>query len=344
MCDELCHHDFHPFLYTLNDVERQTIVDKANAVHNLYYNFPPPETPKPELSLGLYSPPETPQPELSLGMIDLMFLEIVRDVKNYNSVLNPLYFRLANFFSENPEQFFFLRLSSISPKDAYTFMCPCNDDCDDEEIITRSINFLKVGVTLFQSPEKTAEHCIQLLCHSERIKLDIQFEETKRLSVLLLPWKFIKIKNETRCFIKNGILIGISQVTCPMLSSLISPFLFYTQYYEDLSDCYEDVPKLYDSIITFFNSMQQSFPLQDITVDLNIVESKVVEIIEYNQFKDSDKCFFSNDDLDELEKSSLSQSQFSPPFRYVDSKRYSEGLEKCSEGKFSDIWVEFPSC
>eukprot|EP01126_Amoeba_proteus_P043556 TRINITY_DN4789_c0_g2_i3.p1 TRINITY_DN4789_c0_g2~~TRINITY_DN4789_c0_g2_i3.p1 ORF type:complete len:348 (-),score=57.72 TRINITY_DN4789_c0_g2_i3:222-1133(-) len=303
MCDELCHHDFHPFLYTLNDVERQTIVDKANAVHNLYYNFPPPETPKPELSL-----------------------EIVRDVKNYNSVLNPLYFRLANFFSENPEQFFFLRLSSISPKDAYTFMCPCNDDCDDEEIITRSINFLKVGVTLFQSPEKTAEHCIQLLCHSERIKLDIQFEETKRLSVLLLPWKFIKIKNETRCFIKNGILIGISQ------------------YYEDLSDCYEDVPKLYDSIITFFNSMQQSFPLQDITVDLNIVESKVVEIIEYNQFKDSDKCFFSNDDLDELEKSSLSQSQFSPPFRYVDSKRYSEGLEKCSEGKFSDIWVEFPSC
>jgi len=54
--------------------------------------------------------------------------------------------KLVDFFSENPSLTFFIRLSSISPKDAYMYMNVEDGESDDETLICRDINFLEVGV------------------------------------------------------------------------------------------------------------------------------------------------------------------------------------------------------
>jgi len=159
-------------------------------------------------------------------------------------------------------------------------------------------------VPVQQIPTSAAEHCIQLLCHSERIKLDIQFScESKPLSLLLLNWKKSSIKRETRCLIWNKNIIAL------------------TQYYVDLMDCYGDVKKAYEHILKFFENNRKLIPVDNCVMDLDMNEDFMeIYIIEFNGFDEADKCLFDRvKDIPPLLEMSSSPN-FIPPFRYMDSK------------------------
>jgi hypothetical protein len=55
--------------------------------------------------------------------------------------------------------------------------------------------------------------------------------------------------------------------------------------------------------------------LLDIAFDVYIGESGI-ELIECNMYKDSDKCFFEDEDLEKLKEESLGAGTFFPPFKY----------------------------
>jgi hypothetical protein len=276
-CHELCSHEFHPFYYVLDDEERECISSTGYNIHDLFYNAIPKHTAKIDQSFNLTK-------------------------MAINSNLNKLYLELEKFFIIHPDEYYFIRMNTISPKDASTFINVTSSSLEDkndlytDDMIKNDINYLKISVLLFGSPQATAEYCIQLLCYSERVNLDIKFVNDK-LCLLLLPWIDINNSTETRCFRKSGKLLAISQ------------------YYEDLTNCYDDVDVIYTSILSFFETNKHKLPETNISMDLHIKNNNV-NIIEYNYFDESDKCLFSKDELNNLEIKSQNHQNFQPPFRY----------------------------
>jgi hypothetical protein len=274
-CGDLCSHKFHPFLYILDTTDKSVLIETGDRVNDIFYA----EAIKTQQSFDL-----------------------VRNVMK--GALAGLCSELTLFFTKNSDDCFFIRMNTISPKDASMFMSDHTNDewtCYTEKDITNDINYLKVGVPIFGTVGDTVERCIQLICHSERVNLDLKLFNGE-LSILLLPWVDIKNSTETRCYIKSGKLLAISQ------------------YYEDLVDCYDgvDMDTLYDLIISFFESNRKKLPQLDVTMDLHIKGGELF-IIEYNNFTESDKCLFTSSQLDLLEKESLSNHLFKPPFRYWES-------------------------
>jgi hypothetical protein len=91
------------------------------------------------------------------------------------SGLASLLSSLIAFFEQHPHECYFVKFSSISPKDAYDrfhgLQYDSAESLDAEtefEIIKRDTGFLKVGVPLTQTAQATALHCLQILCHSNR--------------------------------------------------------------------------------------------------------------------------------------------------------------------------------
>ena len=220
-------------------------------------------------------------------------------VKSCIDRIRHIYNSLDDFFNKNPGHYF-LRLSTLSPKDAYYQLCVEMTDTNDEDItvddIRKEINVLCVD---------RAEKCIQVLCHSLRVGIELRNVKTD-LSILLLPWKDdILHDTETRCFIKNNKLIA------------------FTQYYTDLSTGYESInmeingEKYREVVIDFVNRLLIPYEnaVVDVAVSSRYLNDGILDVdkmifIEINPFnEDTESYLFTWDEI-------LSINPETPIFRY----------------------------
>jgi hypothetical protein len=228
---------------------------------------------------------------------------------NYESLLMAL----TMFFTEKPGSYF-LRLSTISPKDAYYYLnkdsIDYNDLSDDEtaDEIKHSLNILKVS-----SPME----CIQVLFHSFRVLCELNDNCSDENAVLLMPWKNIAHDTETRCYVNNKKLIAISQ------------------YYTDCVDSYTSIKvndinldKFYYKIIEFVNNfiinMDKELLPNDFVIDMcQKYDSNDIMMIELNIYdRNTDSCLFTWDEIDDL--CNLNLIEYKPVFRYMKNKKLVE--------------------
>jgi len=192
-------------------------------------------------------------------------------------------------------------LSTISPKDAYQYLHEEDDEEDEEILIKRNVSFLCVGVPVYHSSEVAAQECLQILFHSERVMLDIQFKtDEKQINLILLDWLPTNLKSETRCLIFENRLIAISQ------------------YYVDFNNCYtQKIEIIYEKVIQYVHKfMQANFVSSNcISLDLDIKDNGEIYLIELNDYGPSDKCFFKKEELEEFIKTPISQA-IVPEFRF----------------------------
>jgi hypothetical protein len=194
--------------------------------------------------------------------------------------LDRLRSELHEFFLQHPDNDYFLRFNKLSPKDAYYFM---NDDIDEDEDMTldtirRDLEYLHIRAEM--SVCQKVDHCINVITHSDRVYCEALFlDDGDELIFLLLDYKNINHRSETRCFIKDGKLIAMSQ------------------YYVDLYDAY-DHGNVRASIMDYF--MIPRSVLLDYVADIHIV-GNIIEIIEFNPFNHAtDPCLFTWEELDRL--------------------------------------------
>lgn len=203
-------------------------------------------------------------------------------VKTQLSQLSQLQSNLTSFFATHQGSFF-LRLSTISPKDAYYQLyleTPEEKDIVDSkptlDQINRDLSVLKVN---------SAEQSLLVLCHSERVMRDV---ELPNQAILLLKWKTLLTDTETRCFVKAGKLIAVSQ------------------YWADLSNGYASLkgfnPKTFlDQVKSFMFELK--IPYFDAVVDLAVQSNFQLILIEMNPYgSDTDSSLFEWDELVELEQ------------------------------------------
>ena len=244
-------------------------------------------------------------------------------VKSSIPQLSYLYENLITFFNNNPGEYF-LRTSNCSPKDAWYQLyseTPSADEIDESVItleeIERDICVLKVS---------DAEQCIMVLCHSERIYYDMEFDETEN-AIILMPWrKDILLDTETRCFVKNRKLIGFSQYYCDLENGYTSINQIVTMKH------------LYKVIIDFITEFisNKNFPylnaVIDIAVSNNIIptvsstgslfQQDDIIFIEINAFQiDTDSCLYTWEQLFEIDEKA---TDFSPTFLY---KQHNQVIE-----------------
>lgn len=171
------------------------------------------------------------------------------------SQIQTIYDNLNSFFIDNPGNYF-LRLSSCSPKDAYyQLYCETSEIADDDEIVT--VDDIKRDIAVLKVSD--AQQTILVLCHSERIYYDLEFDETE-IAIILMPWKDnILHDTETRCFIKNKKLIAFSQYYTDLPTG-------YTSFLHEI-----DFPKkYYNCIVQFINRLltENKIPYENSVVDI----------------------------------------------------------------------------
>ena len=190
---------------------------------------------------------------------------------------------LDKHFLDNPTNEYFLRLNKLSPKDACYFL---EDGIDEEENMTvntigRDIEYLHVGASI----NKTTEHCITVLLHSDRIYCEIAFDDPDKeqeMSVLLLDYQNINYSTETRCFVKDNKLVAVSQ------------------YYCDLKNTYADPQQVCESIQNFFAANKLT-ELTSYVFDVYLDDKNKVRLIELNPFSHgTDPCLFTWVEIDEF--------------------------------------------
>lgn len=203
-------------------------------------------------------------------------------------LLEGVYNDLEKFFRANPGEYF-LRLSTLSPKDAYYQLfldTPTQEEAEQDttpvsiDDIKRDLSVLKVSNT---------EQTLLVLLHSERVYFDVEFE--KENAILLMRWNDkILTDTETRCFVRNHKLIAFSQ------------------YYADLDTGYTSVEfnpiKFYDSVCRFVQRLLETkkIPYENAVVDISSSPSEEMLFIEINQFNhDTDSCMFEWEEIDSLE-------------------------------------------
>ena len=202
--------------------------------------------------------------------------------------LDRLRCALREFFIGHQNDYF-MRFNKLSPKDAYYFLnnVDVDDDDDDDEKMTldtikRDLEYLHIRSEL--SIEQKVDHCINVITHSDRVHCEALFlDEGDELIFLLLDYKDINYRTETRCFIKGGKLIAISQ------------------YYVDLDDDADDAD-VHDKIMDYFSTPRSS--LLDYVADIHLNSASAVEIIEFNPLNHAtDPCLFTWEELDQLSPS-----------------------------------------
>jgi hypothetical protein len=239
-CDIYCQHDYHPFIHQLSINEKKYIQETAYS--NIYLNT---DLPKNHKELELLS-------------------------KN-----------LKLHFETNPTKHYFLKLNKLSPKDAYYIMCDDDNSENDTKTtindIKRDLDILHVGKPL----NRLEDYCINILLNSDRVYCELAFSDIdENISVLLLDYKQINHKTETRIYVKDKKIIGISQ------------------YYCDLSDVYDTLINLNNSQINEFIKTQ-IIDVDSYVCDIYIDNDNNFQLIELNQFAHStDSCLFTWDELD----------------------------------------------
>jgi len=219
--------------------------------------------------------------------------------------------QMNEFLKKNPNKLYFLKLSSISPKDIKYCLDITNVENDDLEgsesssldenvetieEIKESIDCLCVGKSL----DRMADYCINVLTKSERVYYEICFSDQLDFSIVLMPWKKIPLETETRCYIQDWKLIGISQYYVDILNYGFS---------ENRIPIIKQ--KIIDYVINFLEHNKKDFVFKDCTLDIFLDNTNVV-IVEANNYDDSDKCLFMDNET--LEKS-FQQSNGNPVFK-----------------------------
>lgn len=241
LCDEFCSHDTHPFLYKLNLEEKNYIRDICHSIVYL----------KKEHNLDF----------------------------SKEGILSPLIEALNNHFKKFPDKEYFFRLNKLSPKDARYFIEKCDDE--DEiltiETIKQDLDYLHVGIPV----NKTAEHCINVLVHSDRIFCEFSFSDDKEeFSLLLLDFQNVNYKTETRCYVKDSTLIAISQ------------------YYTDLFGVYDNSDNVLKLVKNFIIEKKIT-NLESYVFDIYFDSTENVKLIEINPFDHgTDSCLFEWSELD----------------------------------------------
>jgi hypothetical protein len=230
---------------------------------------------------------------------------VINKKADYESLLSAL----TEFFTKKPGSYF-LRLSTLSPKDAYYYLNKefiDLDNLDDEETsheIKNELNILKVSTPI---------ECIQLLLHSYRVLCELDSHYYDENAVILMPWKNIVHDTETRCYVYNRRLIAISQ------------------YYTDCIDSYTSIKSIddfYHKIINFINNyIDEIEKRQNCSIPNNFVidlakdyDSDNIMMIELNTYdENTDSCLFSWDEIN-----SISAKECNPIFRYMENKKIVE--------------------
>ena len=298
-CDQFCSHKSHPFQYILSVSQLEMLHELSSKVVDIYYNFEPKEECKPSITKQMIND---------------------KVICNKTNPLNIVYKYLSLFFEANRNKTYFIRLSTVSPKDARMYLYEDEDSKSEQEDelkdIRDDIMELEVGIPVQKTCELSAEKCLQLLCHSERIKYEIQLTENlseKQMSLLLLNWNPTSLATETRCYIFKWKIVAISQ------------------YFVDLDNVYGDkIKNVYRDIIEFVNediemNEKRNEKLNgDFVIDLDVkIESNGdvnVNVIELNGLFEADKCLFGMDEFDHL----CTKEVESPPFRYIANKETKE--------------------
>jgi hypothetical protein len=112
--------------------------------------------------------------------------------------LSALVADLEAYFNSNQRASGFLRLSSLSPKDAYfvlehqRFFSPVPQDKkpEEEEEEEEQVTLDELKRELAALRVTTPYECMMLLCHSYRTFIDLEHDETRTgNALLLLPWR-----------------------------------------------------------------------------------------------------------------------------------------------------------
>lgn len=123
--------------------------------------------------------------------------------------LPDVYHTIDDFFKRNPGKYF-LRLSTLSPKDASLYLLYGGDEDRDAPVADR------LSVLCVQS----VKQCFEVLCHSQRAFIDLEYESCEE-SIELLPWKSLDHSSEVRAFVRNGRVQWISQYYCDDFSNFM---------------------------------------------------------------------------------------------------------------------------
>lgn len=175
--------------------------------------------------------------------------------------LAALYADLDAFFASHPGAPFFLRLSTLSPKDAYL---------DEDDSIPDALRRLRVS---------DAHSCIDLLCHSHRARIDLDFE-TAEEAIELLHWLDLDHATETRFFVRGGRVVAA------------------TQYYEDLP--YQPDLAFVREAIALIEAHPILAKRPDVAADVGKTIDGRTVLIEFNTLDENlDTCCFES--LDDLE-------------------------------------------
>lgn len=332
-CDPLCCHvagneTQHRLKWLLTETEREAILQcSSNTISDFWKVEPKGKTSAEKI-------------EASKQRCEQLFLKAPEDKAagpGDERVLKELYehIRAKLLESSSTGEDYFLRLSSLSPKDAYLFLELDESDSSDSEVdiaeLQHDLHLLKTSLKDFDGDATAAAtHAMHVLLHSERVKLDCQSEE-KSLYVLLLPWQPTTISGELRLFVKGSLCkTHDGAADGPKL-------LAFSQYFEDLHGCYGDsddsdesgVADLYARVQAYFNEEfdKTTLPinaetgcLEDVSLDIDVDMTAaasgakpVVRLIEFNLLRHADTCFFEREEVNELlEKPDISK----PSFRY----------------------------
>jgi len=143
----------------------------------------------------------------------------------------------AHFQSGNAPRF--LRLSSLSPKDAYFVLAhnrfftkrvlSSEERNRNDEQADPPVSLVELQEELRILRVRSAYECLVLLCHSYRTYIDLENDETRSgNALLLLPWRADEFwyASETRVMVRDGRILTTSE------------------YYSDLVGGYSNVPEL----------------------------------------------------------------------------------------------------
>ena len=214
---------------------------------------------------------------------------------DYKNLLSSL----EKFFTENKGSYF-IRLSTLSPKDSYYYLnrTPNSDsDSDSEEEKTESIDDVRKRLEILKV--SSPMECIQVLLHSHRVFCDLESESIGQIGIILTKWLNIKYNTETRCYVKNKKLLAFSQ------------------YYTDCDDYYHhlDIDKFYTNICDFIEALvkdKNKVPYENAIIDVCYLDDgKELHMIEINNYdQNTDSCLYSWEELEKFD------AKDNPKFRF----------------------------
>lgn len=209
-----------------------------------------------------------------------------KDLPTNKEKLAELSKQLNDHFNSNPTKHYFLKLNKLSPKDAYYIITNDSNLDDESELslddIKRDLDILHVGLPV----GRLADYCINILLNSDRVYCELAFSDVEEnISVLLLDYININHQTETRIYVKNNKLIGISQYYCDL-----------NNVYVNSNQNTPDIANIPDIIKKFLNIKTD---LTSYVCDIYFDNKLNPELIELNPFAHStDSCLFDWDTLE----------------------------------------------